>query len=200
MRFLCSTLQWDLYILKSCPWTCIVPTSMPCVALPNVTWVIFLYRMLDAKCKLSIGWLCVCACLCRYCPHDGFEDKCRYCEKESVNVSLGNLLTFPWIKESVSKGELVLHGWCVSAILFLMKILLSSFLFQTRSALYCYTHSTSLIVCLCLQRINWQNILQGRWNELIQKKTNRSTDILTCIIVVCGLLICSISRTTSCKW
>mmetsp|Transcript_39813 Transcript_39813/g.76108 ORF Transcript_39813/g.76108 Transcript_39813/m.76108 type:complete len:199 (+) Transcript_39813:985-1581(+) len=47
----------------------------------------------------------------RYCPDEKFEDKCRFCEKESVTVSLGNLLTFPWIKEGVNKGNLAIHGW-----------------------------------------------------------------------------------------
>ncbi len=35
----------------------------------------------------------------------------RACERESILVSLGNLLTFPWLKERVSTGELNIHGW-----------------------------------------------------------------------------------------
>lgn len=33
------------------------------------------------------------------------------CEKEAVLVSLGNLLSFSWIKERVEQGSLKLHGW-----------------------------------------------------------------------------------------
>ncbi|XP_060201959.1 beta carbonic anhydrase 5, chloroplastic-like [Lycium barbarum] len=39
-----------------------------------------------------------------------FDQQCKHCEKESVNRSLMNLLTYPWIKEKVNKGELVIHG------------------------------------------------------------------------------------------
>lgn len=43
--------------------------------------------------------------------HLSFGDQCAYCERESVNVSLANLLTFPWIKDAVSRRALQLHGW-----------------------------------------------------------------------------------------
>ncbi|KAM7474837.1 hypothetical protein LguiB_022080 [Lonicera macranthoides] len=39
-----------------------------------------------------------------------FDQQCRHCEKESVNRSLSNLLTYPWIEERVKKGELSIHG------------------------------------------------------------------------------------------
>ncbi|KAK3185148.1 hypothetical protein Dsin_032434 [Dipteronia sinensis] len=39
-----------------------------------------------------------------------FDHQCTHCEKESVNCSLSNLLTYPWIKEKVMKGTLSLHG------------------------------------------------------------------------------------------
>ncbi|KAK4776601.1 hypothetical protein SAY86_005289 [Trapa natans] len=39
-----------------------------------------------------------------------FDQQCRHCEKESVNRSLSNLLTYPWIEESVMRGTLSLHG------------------------------------------------------------------------------------------
>jgi carbonic anhydrase len=35
----------------------------------------------------------------------------RHVEREAVKVSLGNLRTFPWLKERLDKGDLVLHGW-----------------------------------------------------------------------------------------
>ncbi|KAL9244796.1 hypothetical protein vseg_018522 [Gypsophila vaccaria] len=38
------------------------------------------------------------------------DQQCRHCEKESINHSLMNLLTYPWIKERVTNGKLSLHG------------------------------------------------------------------------------------------
>ncbi|CAM6084201.1 unnamed protein product [Calypogeia fissa] len=40
-----------------------------------------------------------------------FVDQCRFCEQATINGSLANLLTFPWIKESFEAGKLGLHGW-----------------------------------------------------------------------------------------
>eukprot|EP00252_Welwitschia_mirabilis_P001170 TRINITY_DN11090_c0_g1_i1.p1 TRINITY_DN11090_c0_g1~~TRINITY_DN11090_c0_g1_i1.p1 ORF type:complete len:282 (+),score=27.53 TRINITY_DN11090_c0_g1_i1:222-1067(+) len=43
--------------------------------------------------------------------HDvSFDNQCSQCEIESVNESLMNLLTFPFVKEGVSDGKLKLHG------------------------------------------------------------------------------------------
>ncbi|KAM0948982.1 putative carbonic anhydrase [Dioscorea sansibarensis] len=39
-----------------------------------------------------------------------FEKQCKHCEKESLNASLLNLLTYPWIEERVNEGSLSLHG------------------------------------------------------------------------------------------
>uniref|UniRef100_J3MY93 Carbonic anhydrase n=1 Tax=Oryza brachyantha TaxID=4533 RepID=J3MY93_ORYBR len=39
-----------------------------------------------------------------------FELQCRHCEKESINSSLLNLLTYPWIEKKVNEGTLSLHG------------------------------------------------------------------------------------------
>lgn len=39
-----------------------------------------------------------------------FEEQCKNCEKEAVNVSLGNLLTYPFVRESVVKKTLALKG------------------------------------------------------------------------------------------
>jgi carbonic anhydrase len=39
-----------------------------------------------------------------------FDAKCALCERESVRVSLANLLTFPWIKSRVEEGKLALAG------------------------------------------------------------------------------------------
>ena len=43
--------------------------------------------------------------------HLPFAAQCAHCERESVNVSLANMLTFPWIKDAVAKRKLQLHGW-----------------------------------------------------------------------------------------
>ncbi len=47
----------------------------------------------------------------REMPNESAEKQARACEKESILVSLRNLMTFPWVKERVSKGQLSLHGW-----------------------------------------------------------------------------------------
>ncbi|KAK8647582.1 hypothetical protein V6N13_121313 [Hibiscus sabdariffa] len=39
-----------------------------------------------------------------------FQELCEHCEKESVNVSLGNLLTYPFVREALVKKTLVLKG------------------------------------------------------------------------------------------
>ena len=39
-----------------------------------------------------------------------FDQQLTLCEKEAVNVSLENLLTFPFVREAVLKGTLALHG------------------------------------------------------------------------------------------
>lgn len=39
------------------------------------------------------------------------KEQARACEKEAILVSLKNLMTFPWVKERVSRGQLSLHGW-----------------------------------------------------------------------------------------
>jgi carbonic anhydrase len=39
-----------------------------------------------------------------------FEDQCGRCEREAVNVSLANLLTYPFVREGVVKGTLALKG------------------------------------------------------------------------------------------
>jgi carbonic anhydrase len=43
--------------------------------------------------------------------HVDDEAKHRACEREAILVSLGNLLTFPYIKERTQAGELFIHGW-----------------------------------------------------------------------------------------
>ncbi|CAM8940001.1 unnamed protein product [Rhodiola kirilowii] len=37
-------------------------------------------------------------------------DQCTNCEKEAVNVSLANLLTYPFVKEAVLDGKIVIRG------------------------------------------------------------------------------------------
>uniref|UniRef100_A0A7N0T657 Carbonic anhydrase n=1 Tax=Kalanchoe fedtschenkoi TaxID=63787 RepID=A0A7N0T657_KALFE len=38
------------------------------------------------------------------------NDQCANCEKEAVNVSLANLLTYPFVKEAVEDGKVTLKG------------------------------------------------------------------------------------------
>lgn len=44
-------------------------------------------------------------------PEAEAEEKLCACEEASILVSLENLLTFPWIKERLQQGSLMLHGW-----------------------------------------------------------------------------------------
>lgn len=39
-----------------------------------------------------------------------FDEQCKFCEQEAVNVSLANLLTFPFIEERVKAGKLHIYG------------------------------------------------------------------------------------------
>ncbi|KAJ8762513.1 hypothetical protein K2173_007952 [Erythroxylum novogranatense] len=39
-----------------------------------------------------------------------FHEQCRHCEKESINNSLVNLLSYPWIEDRVRKGLVCIHG------------------------------------------------------------------------------------------
>ena len=45
--------------------------------------------------------------------HQGkpFDEQCTHCEKASIEISLINLMTFPWIKEKCDSGNLTIHGW-----------------------------------------------------------------------------------------
>lgn len=44
-------------------------------------------------------------------PKATLEKQTSACEKEAILISLKNLMSFPWVKERVSKGQLSLHGW-----------------------------------------------------------------------------------------
>lgn len=39
------------------------------------------------------------------------EEQERACEQRAILVSLDNLRTFPWIRERIEAGALMLHGW-----------------------------------------------------------------------------------------
>jgi len=39
------------------------------------------------------------------------QQRCHACEQQGVIHSLHNLKTFPWIKERVEQGQLMLHAW-----------------------------------------------------------------------------------------
>ena len=47
----------------------------------------------------------------RELPDETPEKQLRACEKEAILVSLKNLVTFPWVRERVARGQLSLHGW-----------------------------------------------------------------------------------------
>ncbi|OAY32589.1 carbonic anhydrase 2 isoform X2 [Manihot esculenta] len=44
------------------------------------------------------------------CSDLSFEEQCLTCEKEAVNVSLGNLLTYPFVREGLLKKTLSVKG------------------------------------------------------------------------------------------
>ncbi len=44
-------------------------------------------------------------------PSSTFEEQCRACEKEAIQVSMDNLMTFPRIEQLVHTNDLTLHGW-----------------------------------------------------------------------------------------
>ena len=35
----------------------------------------------------------------------------RYCEQAAIQISIGNLMSFPWIKDRIEQNKLRLHGW-----------------------------------------------------------------------------------------
>ena len=39
------------------------------------------------------------------------EAQCEHCELAAIDVSLANLMTFPWVEARVQDGSLQLHGW-----------------------------------------------------------------------------------------
>ncbi|MDH5188176.1 MAG: carbonic anhydrase [Rhodospirillaceae bacterium] len=49
-------------------------------------------------------------------PDADEETEARCCEKNSVLVSLENLMTFPFIAERVNDGRLTLHGWYLDIV------------------------------------------------------------------------------------
>ncbi|CAN8253871.1 unnamed protein product, partial [Cochlearia groenlandica] len=42
--------------------------------------------------------------------HLSFDEQCRNCEKESIKDSVMNLVTYPWIRDKVKRGEVKIHG------------------------------------------------------------------------------------------
>lgn len=47
----------------------------------------------------------------RELPHETFDLQAHACEQAAILQSLENLLTFPWIAQRVSTGDLSIHGW-----------------------------------------------------------------------------------------
>jgi len=44
-------------------------------------------------------------------PDESPEEQAHACEKEAILISLQNLQTFPWRKERMAPGKLLIHGW-----------------------------------------------------------------------------------------
>ncbi|KAK8526464.1 hypothetical protein V6N13_017493 [Hibiscus sabdariffa] len=44
------------------------------------------------------------------CTELSFSEQCTNCEREAVNISLGNLLTYPFVREAVVKKSVALKG------------------------------------------------------------------------------------------
>lgn len=44
-------------------------------------------------------------------PGATVQEQSRACEQASIQVSLENLQTFPWIRERLQQGKLILYGW-----------------------------------------------------------------------------------------
>jgi len=47
----------------------------------------------------------------RELAHESEAVKVKACEQWAIHLSLDNLMSFPWIRERVDRGELLLHGW-----------------------------------------------------------------------------------------
>lgn len=47
----------------------------------------------------------------RELPDRPAQEQARACEQYAIELSLGNLMTFPWIRERVERGTMTLHGW-----------------------------------------------------------------------------------------
>ena len=79
-----------------------------------------LMQRTDSACKNDFidKWMEISSTACERtrlaAGHLSFEAQCAHCERESVNVSLANLLTFPWIKDALANHKLQLHGWYYS--------------------------------------------------------------------------------------
>jgi len=39
------------------------------------------------------------------------DERAHACELDAIGISLGNLASFPWIRERIDQGRLQLHGW-----------------------------------------------------------------------------------------
>ncbi|CAA7625278.1 carbonic anhydrase [Magnetospirillum sp. UT-4] len=63
------------------------------------------------------GWMCIArsardrAMALALSSGQPIEAALRVCERETVAISLANLMTFPWVHDRVEAGNLMLHGW-----------------------------------------------------------------------------------------
>ena len=53
----------------------------------------------------------IAAVVSRSAAHQDVAPWARHCERESVKVSLDNLMSFPCVAQSVRANKLSIHGW-----------------------------------------------------------------------------------------
>jgi carbonic anhydrase len=61
-----------------------------------------------------VPWVSIAAGALAGVPHDPGHAHAGHldlCEVEVIRLTLGNLLTFPWIKDAVAAGSLAIHGF-----------------------------------------------------------------------------------------
>ena len=46
----------------------------------------------------------------KHLARHSFEEQCTHCEKETLKISLANLMTFPFVSQAVREGRLQIHA------------------------------------------------------------------------------------------
>ncbi|MEI7669301.1 MAG: carbonic anhydrase [Pseudomonadota bacterium] len=66
---------------------------------------------LDGECSFIASWIEIIAEAKEKVVHLPKNEKYLACELEALKISLGNLLTFPWIAERIKNGKLSINAW-----------------------------------------------------------------------------------------